>query len=77
MYLTIITTTSRDIEPSNIIGTIGRVGVINDYCEKYEVVDSESGSKWEEFAELKYELGCLHIIPKHEWFSVNLPVVLK
>ena len=76
-YLTILTATSRDIEGMNIGGTIKKVGVINDYCDKYEVIVSESSANWEEFAELKYETGCLHIIPKGEWFSMNFPVVVK
>lgn len=76
-YLTIISTTSRNIPSCNVTGTINKVGIINDYCESYEVVEAESGSNWKEFAELKYDNGCIHVIPKNEWFSMNLPVVLR
>jgi len=78
-YLTIITTTSRNIERRDMPGVsikIGKVGQVNDFCDKYEVVDSESGSNWQEFAELKYEKGCLHVISKGEWFSMDMPVEL-
>lgn len=79
-YLTIITTTSRDVEEYDTPGVtikIGKVGQFNSYCDKYEVVDSESGSNWKEFAELKYDKGCLHITPKGEWFSMDMPVVVR
>ena len=79
-YLTIISTYSREMKDPNIPGItikLERVGELNDYCDKYEVVDSESGSNWKEFAELKYDNGCLNITPKGERFSMDMPVLVK
>ena len=79
-YLTIITTYSGEIEDPNVPGVtinIGKVGTINDFCDNYEVVDSESGKNWKDFVELKYDDGCLHVISKNEWFSMDMPIVVK
>jgi len=66
-----------DINIPGVTIKIGKVGEFNDCCDKYEVVESESGSNWKKFAELAYNNGCLHIASKGEWFSMDMPVVVK
>ena len=76
-YLTIISTTSRELEPMNVNGIFLKVGELNDYCDEYKVIENESGTNWKDFVELKYEQDHLHITPKGEKFSMNMPIVFK
>ena len=76
-YLTIITTTSRELDPSPIRGSFQKVGIINDYCEEYEIVEAQSGANWKDFLDLKYEEGHLRIAKKDDFFSMSIPVVIK
>ena len=76
-YITILTTTSKEIEPTHIRGTIQKVGIINDYCDEYEIVESETGANWKDIAELEYEKDHLKVIPKKGFFSMHMPIVVK
>lgn len=76
-YLTIITTTARELDPSPIKGTLQKVGVINDFCEKYEIIEAQSGANWKDIVDLKYEDGRLRIAQKCGFFSMSMPVVVE
>jgi hypothetical protein len=76
-YITIITSTNREIKPNPIKGTILKVGVINDFCEEYEVVEAQSGANWKDFAELTYEKDHLKVSPKCGYLSMNMPIVIE
>ena len=76
-YITIITSTNREIKPNPIKGTILKVGVINDFCEEYEVVEAQSGANWKDIVDLKYEDGRLRIAQKCGFFLMSMPVVVE
>lgn len=76
-YITILTTTSREIPPNNIRGTIQKVDIINNYCDEYEIVESETGANWKDIGELEYKKDHLKVIPKKGFFSMNMPIIME